>query len=219
MQDMRACVGLDGGAFSAAEKSSPLRKSGESPGARTRPGVPPLATPLCIAQYNSGVERASGTQQAACHLTDLEGCSWTVPRAPGASRRCTSAGGCVWSGACSHARPVCSALPDALAQPQTNPEALWREASCFAVALPPLKEEDANALRYNKPVALHLWLFGYELPGALLRSALRAAVSALTPARSWRRHGAAVHPHRRARGLQRQERCVTTVMASRLTVP
>jgi nucleosome binding factor SPN SPT16 subunit len=45
---------------------------------------------------------------------------------------------------------------------------VWREASCFAVALPPLKEEDANALRYNKPVALHLWLFGYELPGALL---------------------------------------------------
>ena len=53
---------------------------------------------------------------------------------------------------------------------------MWREAACFAVALPPLKEEDANALRYNKPVALHLWLFGYELPGALLRPCVQGAV-------------------------------------------
>ena len=60
---------------------------------------------------------------------------------------------------------------------------MWREAGCFAVALPPLKEEDANALRYNKPVALHLWLFGYELPGASLHLCAEGSVKrALTPA-------------------------------------
>jgi nucleosome binding factor SPN SPT16 subunit len=50
---------------------------------------------------------------------------------------------------------------------QTNPERVWRDSSCFAVALSPIKDEEADTLRYNKAIALHLWLFGYEVPGAL----------------------------------------------------
>lgn len=40
-------------------------------------------------------------------------------------------------------------------------EDIWGGSTAIAVAVGPSSDE----LRYLKSVALHLWLFGYELPG------------------------------------------------------
>ena len=45
-----------------------------------------------------------------------------------------------------------------------NPEA-WSDAASICVAAGPASED----FRYLKSVALHIWLFGYELPGGVLR--------------------------------------------------
>jgi hypothetical protein len=61
---------------------------------------------------------------------------------------------------------------------QANADA-WGGAKSFAVARgPPAQDDD---MRYLKSIALHLWLFGYEVPGARPSRALcqpRVRVSA-----------------------------------------
>lgn len=48
---------------------------------------------------------------------------------------------------------------------RSSPE-LFADCKAFAVARGPTPEAPEE-LRYFKSIALHLWLFGYEVPGAV----------------------------------------------------
>ena len=70
--------------------------------------------------------------------------------------------------------------------PQGNRTTLWEGASAMGVVVGSTSED----LRYLKSISLHLWLFGYELPGtgatlAHLRKAHAARRLWCRPAGVW----------------------------------
>ena len=70
------------------------------------------------------------------------------------------------------------------------------------MALPPHSKEEEEVTRYGKGIALQLWLFGYEVPGALTKPA--RTLPLLT---RHARHAVPVHARRAARGAQLQKGC------------
>lgn len=87
-----------------------------------------------------------------------------------------------YAGACSakmhmkHAlMSYCASLPTIICQPQDGGER-WADSTAVAIPVGP----NASELRYHKSAALHLWLFGYELPEtvmALTKTALHVVTS------------------------------------------
>jgi len=87
----------------------------------------------------------------------------------------------------------------------------WGGASCLLISRPPTADDEPE-FRYAKSIALHLWLFGYEVPGARPARGPRVPSHASAPPS---RHALPLHAHGAAPRAQRQEGCARGLRATR----